>query len=298
MEQGIEFIFGAVITALIVGLLVFLYPEQFAPWLSWLALLDCWFITWLFIRSGRVKSTLSNAKNKWGYMVWIIVFLAGGILSIGYLAAINTSFSALAKAHEKSIKPVPEPNPAPRPKDPLSYAKPSMPADNPSLVPEKKSEKPSGTEHTTQKPSAQTPAPPTPNITVIQPSVGNLKQRTNDVVFKIRGLIQHQKDFLAHNDVSFPKPLTPQKMAEWIISNDRQYRFWCERDVVSLQKEYAELHIRSKDLDDAIREDEDNAHLREQYADNPMHSMGWMDIAEMEDIAGYLEDLEKQLPDK
>jgi hypothetical protein len=128
MEQGIEFIFGAVITALIVGLLVFLYPEQFAPWLSWLALLDCWFITWLFIRSGRVKSTLSNAKNKWGYMVWIIVFLAGGILSIGYLAAINTSFSALAKAHEKTIK-HPEPLPAPEPalqpkKEPLSYASP------------------------------------------------------------------------------------------------------------------------------------------------------------------------------
>jgi hypothetical protein len=93
-----KFLVEIILVPLLLGWLLLRFPETFDGVVPWLALAVLWHLTWQYILStGLVKSKAIIAYQRWGAMwvTWIIIFCAGGGLSLGYWYSIQRGIAKL-----------------------------------------------------------------------------------------------------------------------------------------------------------------------------------------------------------
>ena len=90
--------------SILMGWLLWKYPELVDRVIPWIALVVAWHLTWEFVLDTEcVRSRIAVAKGKYPHMVWAFAFLAGGLISVAYLAAIKAGMTELAAAHSKIV---------------------------------------------------------------------------------------------------------------------------------------------------------------------------------------------------
>lgn len=137
-----------------------------------------------------------------------------------------------------------------------------------------------------------------PNVTVLPPSAfGNLKQRCNQLSASITQLVKHRYDQL-QNAPAYARPLTPEKILEWRISNNNEFRggyFGSQVETAkTLRDELAQLHIQDARLDSILSSDDRNQMLAKSNPQIPQ--LSWINISDMEQIAERLLVLSSMLP--
>jgi hypothetical protein len=87
----------------IIGWLLWRYPELLDSVIPWLAFGVLWHLTLEICEAGYVKDKGKSAYAKWGKrpMTWFVVFLVGGVISLGYWYSIDRGLAKLA-----ALKPV------------------------------------------------------------------------------------------------------------------------------------------------------------------------------------------------
>jgi hypothetical protein len=88
------------LVALFVGYLLYRYPEAIEPFIPWIALVILWQMTWKHVLNlDSVKKFAANARRKWcnRFMAWILVFCAGGVISVGYWWLSKATLGELAR---------------------------------------------------------------------------------------------------------------------------------------------------------------------------------------------------------
>lgn len=88
---------------ILLGWLMWKYPELVDDIIPWVALLVAWHLTWEFILDTKCAKRKAIAVGKRGnhVAVWVLVFLIGGGTSLLYWAGINKSLQRLASFAEK-----------------------------------------------------------------------------------------------------------------------------------------------------------------------------------------------------
>jgi hypothetical protein len=107
-------------------------------------------------------------------------------------------------------------------------------------------------------PHTQTPPPPT--TIEIAPAYGNLRDRCFEMAAEIGRGLQFRN--MIRPKAEDGKPVTAQQMHDWELGNDHFYRFCCEQDVMKLDDELAELHIRDPELDQILARDKEHENFR------------------------------------
>ncbi len=96
MQKLLKFVVELILVAILVAWIVIKYPALVDAIIPWIALAIAWHLTWdIGLQSDIAKKWAAVAKRKWGVMVWIVAFFAGGLLSIGYLASIRKGITLL-----------------------------------------------------------------------------------------------------------------------------------------------------------------------------------------------------------
>ncbi|MGA9055163.1 MAG: hypothetical protein WB763_01490 [Terriglobia bacterium] len=99
------FIVELVLVGLLVGWLLYRYPETIETVIPWIALAILWHITWEFgYQADFFKKTAIAAKGRWGHMwwTWVIAFAVGGTISVGYWYLIKVGLEELANRHNRN----------------------------------------------------------------------------------------------------------------------------------------------------------------------------------------------------
>jgi hypothetical protein len=83
---------------LLIGWLMWKYPELVDDIIPWVALLVVWHFTWEFVLDTRAvrRVAISVQRQLAPMLAWILVFFIGGTISCLYWAGINKSLSRLA----------------------------------------------------------------------------------------------------------------------------------------------------------------------------------------------------------
>jgi hypothetical protein len=131
MRKLWTFLIEILASAIVIGWLLWKYPDYIGRIVPWLSLLILWHVTWLFLNWDPVKSQARVAFERFGRMGWILAFLFGGCVSLLYWHGIGLGLSALAKQHlaapssQTPAKPeLPQPIPSPPQKTPEPVAHP------------------------------------------------------------------------------------------------------------------------------------------------------------------------------
>jgi hypothetical protein len=92
------FLGDIVAPAVIIGWLLWRYPELVGSSIPWLALGVLWHLTVEICETEFLKNNFHYAYVRWGKqtMAWVIVFCVGGLISISYWIAIKKSLEKLA----------------------------------------------------------------------------------------------------------------------------------------------------------------------------------------------------------
>src|SRR5216683_2350630 len=92
------FMFDIVAPGVIIGWLLWKYPEVLDSVIPWLAFGILWHLTLEILDTDYLKNKTKNLYSKWGKrpMTWLIVFCVGGVVSIGYWYSIRWSLEKLA----------------------------------------------------------------------------------------------------------------------------------------------------------------------------------------------------------
>ena len=92
-----------VLLGVLLGWLMWKYPELVDDIIPWVALLIAWHLTWeygLTTKPIRRMATVLGKKVK-PLVAWPLAFVLGGLISLLYWRGINASLSKLAKAAER-----------------------------------------------------------------------------------------------------------------------------------------------------------------------------------------------------
>src|ERR1700674_1660316 len=98
------FLLDLVAPGLIVGWLLYKYPETLDNAIPWIVFAVLWHLTLEVLEADTIKSRFQVLKKRYSRMIWFIAFLVGGCISILYLFSVRTGLDVLAKIHEGKIK--------------------------------------------------------------------------------------------------------------------------------------------------------------------------------------------------
>ena len=102
MRKLVKFVVELVCVGLVVGWLLWKYPEKIDTSITWIILIILWYLTWEFgLNSRLVRDRLAPIIKRCGYMTWIIAFVLGGVLSTAYLASVRFGLAQLARVPAK-----------------------------------------------------------------------------------------------------------------------------------------------------------------------------------------------------
>lgn len=112
------FVFDIVAPGIVIGWLLFKYPDLLEGFVPWLMFGIVWHLTWEVSETHYFRSKSDSAYRKWGKrpMTWLIVFSVGGCISLGYWALIRQGLKELPQLAKK-------------PSDPPLPVSPNKPAD-------------------------------------------------------------------------------------------------------------------------------------------------------------------------
>ena len=96
MRKLWKFVVELILVAIVVGWLLIKYPATIDSVIPWIALAILWHLTWeVVLQSQFVKSWSIAVKRKLGIMAWVVAFVAGGLISVGYLASVKGGLAKL-----------------------------------------------------------------------------------------------------------------------------------------------------------------------------------------------------------
>jgi Leucine-rich repeat (LRR) protein len=106
MGKFFKFFVEIIAAALVVGWLIGKYPELIESVIPVLALMIFWHLTWEYgLKPAAVKANAARILGGVGRMAWILVFVAGGLVSVLYWYGIKAGLSELAALHAESLSP-------------------------------------------------------------------------------------------------------------------------------------------------------------------------------------------------
>ena len=80
------------------GWIIWKHPELIDAVIPWVVFAFLWHVTWEIAGNRAVHSRINRFKERRGRMVWLVAFLVGGDLSLGYLGASKLIVSAIGKS--------------------------------------------------------------------------------------------------------------------------------------------------------------------------------------------------------
>src|SRR5271157_4429242 len=94
------FIIELIVVALVVGWMLYSFPDIVGRYIPFLVLVVVWHLSWEIVKHDSVKALLlSSPVARWNRMfVYGLIFIAGGLLSILYWWGITKGLSELATA--------------------------------------------------------------------------------------------------------------------------------------------------------------------------------------------------------
>jgi hypothetical protein len=254
---------------ILIGWLLWKYPELIDGIIPWVALLVAWHITWECVLDTRGVRHLALAMGRRVNPVfsWLLVFLLGGAISVLYWVGINKSLVRLAavaaqRASQKNSATPDSPNKTPSPPEPVR----KIPSSKPN-----------------SRPKVNQPIQ-------IAPSYGNLKERTLVLAQDIESFYQER--------MKREERIDPARTVElhkiWVASNDTLFdsQYW--ESVVSVRNECAGFHQIRPELDRIIERHQKELQRRRDNPQLPAFVTS-IDISDIREIGVQLAALASQL---